>query len=378
MNLYQKINTKTNLLTLFTICMCAGAPAIAQEPEAADTDTSIEVPKQDAETLGNDTDMGEQETETETATASTRQTTIQPKPVVAAPKPIVKEKEPNTKMGPPKTDTKNCLCEDDATSSPIVPQSNNPFVVLDDEIFLGTLLIGAWGVYFWDWFEESVHFESEHGFSHKSATGGADKMGHFWCSYVMADFLNWRLRNEGWTPLRSTIVSASVAMGLMTWIEIGDSTSEYGFSWEDLLADFIGVSVSALLSLSPVVDDLLDFRMQYWPTSNYLDSGVLVADYTGMNYIMALRMTGIPPLKKTPLRFVEWHLGYYSRGFRGFDHTDSTNRVLYFGMGIDLKEVIDMFVPKRIKRPIDIALTYYQIPKTSWELKTWNHRRAAE
>ncbi len=253
------------------------------------------------------------------------------------------------------------------------PVSQNPFIALGDEMFLGTMLISAWGIHFWDWFEQSFHFEREYGFTQKSSTGGADKTGHFFTAYVFADFLNWRLRRQGWSKLRSTIVGSSVAMGLMTWIEVGDATSAYGWSWEDILADFIGVAISAGLSLSPTVDELFDFRLEYWPTKSYMDGGVMAADYSGMKYLMALRMTGIKPLKQTPLRFLEFHLGYYSRGFRSFDKTKDTNRVVYFGIGLDLKEILNKYIPKKYMRPFDVALTYYQPPYTSWEVKAWEH-----
>ena len=259
------------------------------------------------------------------------------------------------------------------TTSP--PATKNPFIALGDEMFLGTLLIGAWGIHFWDWFEQSFHFEKEHGFTQESSTGGADKTGHFFTAYIFADFLNWRLRRQGWSRLRSAIVGSSVAMGLMTWIEVGDGTSAYGWSWEDMLADFIGVAISAGLALSPTADELFDFRLEYWPTKSYMDGGVMAADYSGMKYLMALRMTGIKPLKKTPLRFLEFHLGYYSRGFRTFDKATETNRVVYFGLGIDVKEILQKFMPKKYMRPFDVALTYYQPPYTSWALKEWEHRQ---
>jgi hypothetical protein len=74
------------------------------------------------------------------------------------------------------------------------------------------------------------------------------------------------------------------------------------------------------------------------------------------------------------LRFLEFHLGYYSRGFRSFDKARETNRVVYFGIGIDLKEILNKYVPKKYMRPFDVALTYYQLPYTSWEVKKWEHR----
>ena len=255
------------------------------------------------------------------------------------------------------------------------PETLNPFIALGDEMFIGMSLITAWGIHFWDWFERSPHFEKEHGFTQESSTGGADKTGHFYTAYIFSDFLIWRLRRQGWSKLRSAIVGSSVAMGLMTWIEVGDSTSEYGWSWEDMLADFLGVAISAGLSLSPLADDLFDFRLEYWPTGSYLKGGVMAADYSGMKYLMAFRLSGIKPLKRTPLRLVELHMGYYSRGFRSFDNADNTNRVVYWGIGLDLKELFNKMIPnEKVRRPFEVAFTYYQPPYTSWTVHKWENK----
>ncbi|MBN2714257.1 MAG: DUF2279 domain-containing protein [Deltaproteobacteria bacterium] len=258
------------------------------------------------------------------------------------------------------------------------PKVMNPFLALGDEMFLGMALLTAWGIHFWDWFEQGFHFKKEHGFTQESSTGGADKTGHFFTAYIFADFLNWRLRRQGWPRLRSAIVGSSVAMGLMTWIEVGDGTSAYGWSWEDMLADFIGVAISAGLATFPVADDLFDFRMEYWPTSSYLKGGVMAADYSGMKYLMAFRLSGIKPIKRTPFRLIELHLGYYSRGFRSFDKTKDTNRVVYWGIGLDLKELFNKMIPnKKVMRPFDVAFTYYQPPYTSWTVHKWEHKWSA-
>jgi hypothetical protein len=267
-----------------------------------------------------------------------------------------------------------CCGKKSDIQEPIIQTTKNPFAALQNELFLTGLLITAWGIHFWHWFKEPFAFKSEHGFTQESSTGGADKTGHAFTSFVLADFLSYRLRKKGFNNTRSIIFGSSFAMGLMTWIEIGDGTSKYGFSWEDILADFLGISFSALTGFSPVIDDLFDFRVYYWPTSEYIKSGEFVADYSGMKFLMALRLSGIPPLKKTPLKFIEFHLGYYSRGFRTFDDETSTNRVLYFGMGLDFKEMLEPVKSKGFKKVAGAILSYYQLPYTTWAVKKWEHK----
>jgi hypothetical protein len=243
-------------------------------------------------------------------------------------------------------------------------------VALQDELFIGTILITAWGMHFWEWFERPLHFQSEHGFSSRSSTGGADKLGHFLTSAVFSDLLSWRLSQAGFSPMRSALFGAVSAMALMTWIEVGDGTSAYGFSMEDLLADFLGVLFSFARQVIPHAEDLLDARVSYWPTSEYFESGEVVADYSGMKFLLALKLSGMGPLGRSPLRFVELHFGYYSRGFRTFDvNRDNASRHMYFGLGLNLKELLRPVLPEVIRKPTNAILSYYQLPWIAVEAK---------
>lgn len=252
---------------------------------------------------------------------------------------------------------------DDAEVSP-----PNPVIALQDELFLGVALITAWGVHFWDWFERSFHLEVEHGFSSRSSTGGADKTGHFFVSYTISDFLAWRLAEKGHSTLSASLLGALAGMFLMTWIEVGDATSDYGWSMEDLLADFLGAAVSLGRNTIPHAEELVDFRVQYWPTRQYLDSGEIVADYSGMRFLLAVKVAGMGVLGRTPLRFLELHAGYYSRGFRSFDENEEdAGRYLYWGVGLSLNELLRPILPDVIKKPVETVFTYYQPPLTTME-----------
>jgi len=258
----------------------------------------------------------------------------------------------------------------------ILHGTQNVAVALQDELFISSLALTAWGVGFWNWFSTGFHFKKEYGFRQASSTGGADKMGHFFDSYILSDFFNWRLKKLGFSKNRSAIGAAIGAMSVMTFLEIGDGTSPYGFSWEDMLADFIGVVVSATLAMAPAVDDVLDFRIQYWPTKEYLSDGVLVADYSGMKFLMAIQLSGFKPIKRTPLRFIELQTGYYSRGFRTFDaNRDHTTRAVYVGLGFDVYELLRPVLHPKLKLPIKTAFTYFQFPVTAIEAHAWKRRK---
>lgn len=246
------------------------------------------------------------------------------------------------------------------------PEKGFPLLSLADEMFLGTVALTGWGVTHWYWFTEGfLDFKSENGFSADSGTGGSDKTAHFFDSYVIADFMAWRLREYGYDDNESALYGAIASMILMTWIEIGDSTGRYGFSLEDLTADFLGVTVSWTLNTLPVVSELIGFKLYYWPTAKYFKSGNVVADYSGMKYFIALKLSGIPYIKDTPLRFLEGHFGYYTRGFRSFDENkEDARRVLYVGIGLNFNAILRPILPTAVKT----ILNYYQPPFTSLDI----------
>lgn len=280
---------------------------------------------------------------------------------------------------------KHCNCCGDELAIPrdsveeVSHCKTNPIVALQDELFIGAILITAWGVHFWDWFEHGFHFKDERGFRLSSSTGGADKLGHFWDTFVIADFLNWRLKQMGFSKTKSAIAGALSSLALMTWLEIGDGTGSYGFSWEDMLANFLGATVSFTLAVFPLLDNVLDFRVEYWPTSEYFGSGEFVADYSGMKFLLAAKLSGIKPIRRTPFRLIEIHVGFYSRGFRTFDiNQKTTTRAIYYGLGFDIYELIRPILHEKIKQPIRTVFTYYQPPITSFEIGALEYKHTTE
>lgn len=251
--------------------------------------------------------------------------------------------------------------------------TRHPLLAVDDELFLGFVALTGWGVARWKWFRQGFHAKDERGFTGESSTGGADKTGHFFAGFFVADVLAWRLRAQGYERTEAALWGAAGSMALMTWIEVGDATSRFGWSFGDLLADFIGVGMSALLGVYPVLDDLIDFRLQYWPTDEFIggDHDDLVADYSGMKHLMAVKLSGVPWVRDTPLRYLEAQVGFYSRGFRSFDTQDPL-RVLYVGIGVTVTEVLKPLLPqvpgiREVSPAILGFFEYYQPPLVAAE-----------
>ena len=212
---------------------------------------------------------------------------------------------------------------------------NRDTILLDFSTAAGAMT--AWGIARWDWFQHHPKMQKEGWFGADTHAGGADKTGHFYMSYVLSDLLLWDFRRQGvHKPERA---AALTALAAMTLLEVGDATSsKYGFSTEDLIADAGGVLASWLLATHPRLDDLVDIRMEYWPSAGFEPSGDATSDYSGMRHLIALQGSAIPALGNTPLRWLELQTGYYTCGFRSFDLPleNGPERHLYVGVGLSL------------------------------------------
>lgn len=205
------------------------------------------------------------------------------------------------------------------------------------DLSIATGFMTAWGIAQWDWFQHTPKFKQEGWFGADTHAGGADKTGHFYMSYVLSDILlaDFR-RNDVKNPEQK---AALTALAAMTVLEIGDATSsKYGFSAEDWIADAGGVMASWWLAKNPEWDDLIDIRMEYWPSAGFALDGDIASDYTGMKHLIAFRGDAVNSLRHTPLGLLELQTGYYTRGFRTFDTPldNGPERHFFVGVGLSL------------------------------------------
>ena len=108
-------------------------------------------------------------------------------------------------------------------------------------------------------------------FGVETYAGGADKLGHAWATMALARMGSAILREGGWDSTRSTIVSAVASELLFLNVEIRDGFY-FEFSFGDLSMDTVGMVAAILLDLSPRLDEMFDFRVQYFPSARYIDN----------------------------------------------------------------------------------------------------------
>ena len=228
-------------------------------------------------------------------------------------------------------------------------------------------MIALWGFQNWNWGTESFHFQTEDWFEEDSDTGGSDKTGHFYMTYLLSRVLSSRMEDRGWSLEESSLYGSLSGMLAMTFLEMGDGTSPYGFSKEDLLADGVGALTAYLIRSNPEVDKFLDVRLEYLPSSGYLDNTDTATDYSGMKHLLAFKFAGFEELRDTPLGYMEVQVGYYARGYRAYDVDIAKSQQVYIGVGLDLTRLADMTGINVLKNLFE----FYQPGYTYVETNLW-------
>jgi len=234
--------------------------------------------------------------------------------------------------------------------------TNKPPNIGDDIYRVNLIGIGAvtaWGVANWDYFSRSPHAQSEGWFGANTGSGGADKTGHFYTTYVTAHGISAYFKRKCIKHDNAALYGAMSSFLIMSYMELGDSFSDYGFSYEDFVSNSLGSLTGYYLYKYPELAKKLDIRWEYGfhPTSR--DA---VTDYENSKYLLAIKLNGFEATQKGLLKHLELHLGYYSRGFD--EVTEKNERNLYFGIGLNLT---DLFRRNGYDKSATL-FNYYQLP----------------
>jgi len=233
--------------------------------------------------------------------------------------------------------------------------------------FTGITVIGIRN---WDWGSTSeFRFQDEGWFGMDTGSGGIDKLGHAFTAYGFTNAFADGLIHQGVERRRAATSGAIWSQALMMYVEVFDGYSvDHGFAREDVVMNLSGTTLAWLRNAYPGVGALVDYRQEYYP-SGYKGFNP-VGDYAGMKYLFAFKLAGIGRWRATPLRFVEVHAGYYTRGFSQAEKEDGLTRTRhdFIGVGVNLNEVL--LGPRRgpeslFRRTGRSFLEHYQLPLTS-------------
>jgi|SRR4051794_4387180 Predicted periplasmic lipoprotein (DUF2279) len=192
----------------------------------------------------------------------------------------------------------------------------------------------------WGWGETRFHLYREGWFGKNTGYGGIDKLGHAWSAHVMSDYLTWRLQTAGFGKYESAITAALLSGAAFLVVEIGDGFSHYGASYEDLIASAAGIGFSFLRNTVPGMGEKVDFRMQYLPTGH--GDALGLGDYSGKKFLLAWKLAGFEAFRDGPLRYLEIHTGYYTRGYYDWEQAVGIQKTRspYVGIGLNLAELL--------------------------------------
>jgi hypothetical protein len=142
-------------------------------------------------------------------------------------------------------------------------------------------------------------------------------------------------------------------------MEVADGFGSQGFSYEDMIMNIAGTGAAYIWGRYPCLARKIDFRMEYTPKFDSHDFGFSTY-YERQKFLIALKADGFDFVKNPYLRYLEFHVGYYARGYE--DHQelgpDDRRRYLYVGIGFNVSRLLQKFVDTRV-------LDYLQIPYTS-------------
>lgn len=225
-------------------------------------------------------------------------------------------------------------------------------------------LIAIWGFIEWDYGSGGWNEADEGWFEQDSKYGGADKVGHFWSTYAFADALTGLYKSWGYDSSKANTYAALSAWAVQAAMELGDATSEsQGFSSEDLIMNTLGALTSVVMEHNPELDRKVDFRVEY-----VFDSPVngIFDDYSNHYYSVVLKLDGFDVFKDNFMKFVEFHAGYYSRGYGEDDEEDT--RSTYAGIGFNFSRLLLDNGWEKTGKTLEYIQIPYTVPKVSHDL----------
>jgi hypothetical protein len=231
-------------------------------------------------------------------------------------------------------------------------------------------LITYAGVRDWKWGTARFRYVPEGWFGMDTGSGGQDKLGHAYTSYLQTEFLYLRLRAYHGERASVTIYPAAFTWLIMLYVEFFDAFSvDHGFSPEDLIMDTAGVSAAYLRETFPEQGRLVDFRLEYSPSQRKNGHGFHpMIDYSGQKFLFAFRVGQLERLHRTAFGVTELYLGYYTRGFEDMGLDPLHKSRVFIGVGLDFQGLLQHVFGDSRRHPggiydhVGTALSVFQLP----------------
>lgn len=217
-------------------------------------------------------------------------------------------------------------------------------------------------------FEDATapHFHKEGWFGKSTKNLGMDKLAHAYSAYVISDLVYGRLKYKTGNAPGIALTAAALGSATMLYTEFWDSIERSaGWSWEDVAFNTLGSGFSLLRNTVPDLDRKLDFRLMIEPNSDIITVEGK-RHFQQQRYFFALKFAGFKAFEKGPLRYLEFHAGYYGKDFTNEDRAAGIEpkRRIFVGVGVNLRELFFKNSRSRVGRAAGEALDYFQPPYT--------------
>ena len=228
--------------------------------------------------------------------------------------------------------------------------------VLYANLAASTFIVG-WGFWQWDYGEYKMHATNEGWFGSGTKYGGADKAGHTYATYTMTRVLASLYRGFGYKYDQAVLYASFSSLFISSVMEVGDAFSSHGFSKEDFLMNVLGSYAGYLMEHHKALDNVLDVRLEYFSSRVVRNGDVkdILTDYDGMKFLAAFKAEAIRPFRENYMKYVELHVGYFTRG----NAVAQVKRTAYVGLGLNLSALLNSD-----SKPLNAILEYYQVPHT--------------
>jgi len=176
---------------------------------------------------------------------------------------------------------------------------------------------------------ETFHVTREHFFGANTLDGGADKAAHFSDYFVISKEFSYIFGRLGYSENDALWMGLVTAMVGGALNEVGDGFSHPGFSYEDIVMDWLGAGYATLL-VGTRTDDLLGVR------TSHLDG------YHHDVFSMDLKLSGLARrfnVNIGPLRYLLFSVTY---GTKGYPDGPPAQRQRQVGLeiGLNLEQIL--------------------------------------
>jgi hypothetical protein len=227
----------------------------------------------------------------------------------------------------------------------------------------GLAVVAGYGLWKWDYGENSFEFVDEGWFGKNTEYGGADKLGHFWSSYALSHLNAYIYRQWGYTDREANLYGVLTNLGFQTFMEIADGFSpSQKFCYQDMAMNLLGAGVAYVWGNYPSLARKVDFRIEYKPYFDSRDTE-FSTKYDRQTFLVAVKADGFDFIKNPYLQYLEFHLGYNASGFKDYEPggPDDRKRTLLVGLGFNVNKLVQKIWDTRV-------FDYIQIPYTSINL----------